>query len=165
MIVGCGHGTLLAAILRANPQLRGVLFDLPSVVEGARSLLETERVAERCAVVGGNFFESVPSGGDAYILRIILHDWDDEHAVTILKNCHRAMEPQRKLLVVERPIPPGNHPFHGKYTDLNMLVLLKGRERTVAEHRILFEAAGFDLTRTIPIHPDGQYSIIEGVRA
>ncbi len=162
--VGGGHGALLAGILRANPHLRGILFDLPSVVDGAKSILEAEGIAERCELVGGDFFESVPRGGDAYVLKIILHDWDDEHAVAILKNCHRAMEPQRTLLVVERPIPPGNHPFPGKYTDLNMLVLVRGRERTVAEYQLLFEAAGFRLTRSIPTPSEAKYSIIEGVR-
>jgi predicted O-methyltransferase YrrM len=160
--VGGGHGALLAAILKANPLARGILFDLPAVIKGARDLLEMEGVAERCDLMAGDFFESVPKDGDAYILKFIVHDWDDEHATAILKNCRRAME-KGKLLIVERPIPPGNLVSRGKYSDLNMLVLLRGRERTIAEYGVLFEAAGFRLTQTIPLRSEEHFSIIEGV--
>lgn len=164
--VGGGQGALLAAILKANPQLRGVLFDLPSVIEGAKSLIEAEGVAERCELVAGDFFESVPGGAVAYILKFVIHDWDDDRAVTILKNCHRAVVEDGKLLVVEMVIPPGNEPFYGKLADLNMLVLSGGgRERTEAEYRALFATAGFKLTKIIPTQSPTQFSVIEGVRA
>jgi hypothetical protein len=148
--VGGGHGLLLATILRAHPKVRGVLFDLPHVVAGAQPLLEAAGVADRCTVVSGDFFVSVPEGGDAYLLAQILHDWDDERCRTILQNCSRAMLPDGRLLVVEQVLPPANEPSLGKWIDLHMLVLLTGRERTEAEYRALLEAVGFDLTRVIP---------------
>jgi O-methyltransferase domain len=145
--------------------MRGVLFDLPSGLEGARSLLEAEGVAERCALVAGDFLVSVPDGGDAYLLKYILIDWDDAHAITILTNCHRAMQEQGKLLVVEMLIPPGNAPFFGKFIDIYMLMLGKGRHRTEAEYRTLFAAAGFKLMQIIPTQSPTHFSIIEGVCA
>ncbi len=160
--VGGGNGALVAAMLKATPSMRGVLFDLPSVIEEARRVIEAEGVAGRCELVAGNFFKSVPSGGDAYILKYILHDWDDEHAITILKNCHSAMRERERLLVVEQLIPPGNEPSMTKLLDLNMLVLLTGRERTEAEYRALFASAGFRMTRVIPTQ--SLYSLMEGAR-
>jgi ubiquinone/menaquinone biosynthesis C-methylase UbiE len=163
--VGGGQGALIAGLLQTNPQMRGILFDLPSGLEGARSLLEAEGVAERCALVAGDFFASVPDGGDAYLLKYILIDWDDEHAITILTNCHRAMQEQGKILVVEMLIPPGNAPFFGKFIDIYMLMLGRGRHRTEAEYRTLFDAAGFKLTQSIPTQSPTHFSIIEGIRA
>ncbi len=160
--VGGGNGALIGAILKATPSMRGVLFDLPSVIEEARRVIEAEGVAGRCRLVAGNFFESVPSGGDAYILKYILHDWDDENAITILKNCHSAMKAHERLLVVEQLIPPGNEPSMTKLLDLNMLVLLTGRERTEAEYRVLFASAAFRMTRVILTQ--SLFSIMEGVR-
>lgn len=148
--VGGGHGLLLATILRAHPAMRGVLFDLPQVIAGARPLLEAAGVADRCAAVGGDFFASVPDGGETYILAQILHDWDDERCRVILENCRRAMRPEGKLLVVEQVLPPANEPAFGKWLDLHMLVLLTGRERTEAEYRALLRASGFELTGVIP---------------
>ncbi len=161
--VGGGHGSLLAAILQANPRLQGILFDQPSVLEGAARPIEALGVAERCQLVAGDFFASVPSGGDAYILKHILHDWDDERAAAILRNIHRAMAPDGKLLVVDFVIPPGNAPSLGKLIDLEMLLLPGGRERTESEFRTLFRTAGFELTRVLPT--PSPVSIIEGVRA
>jgi hypothetical protein len=161
--VGGGRGALLAAILRANPHLRGVLFDAPHVVAGARSLLDAHGVAERCALVGGDFFDTVPLGGDAYLLKWILVSWDDERSVSILKNCHRAMQGHGKVLVIERIIPPGNEPFFGKFADLNLLVMYHGRHRSEPEYRELFRQAGFALTRIIPTQSPTEFSIIEGV--
>jgi O-methyltransferase domain len=163
--LGGGQGALIAGLLQTNPQVRGILFDLPSGLEGARSLLEVEGVAERCALVAGDFFASIPDGGDAYLLKYILIDWDDEHAITILTNCRRAMHEQGKLLVVEMLIPPGNAPFFGKFIDIYMLMLGRGRHRTEAEYLPLFAAAGFKLTQIIPTHSSTHFSIIEGVRA
>ncbi|HKC64705.1 MAG TPA: methyltransferase [Pyrinomonadaceae bacterium] len=144
--VGGGHGSLLAAILKANPGTRGVLFDLPTVVEGAKERLEMEGVLDRAEVVGGDFFDSVPSGGDAYMMKLIIHDWDEERAVRILKNCHSAMEDGGRLLLVETVVPEGNEPSFAKMMDLQMLVMTGGRERTEAEYRDLFASGGFRLT-------------------
>lgn len=161
--VAGGQGSLLAAILKANPALKGILFDQDAVLAGAKSFIEAEGVLDRCQLMGGNFFESVPSGADAYVLKHILHDWDDERAIAILKNCREAMAENGKLLVVEQVIPEGNQPFVGKLLDLNMLVMCPGGgERTESEYRTLFEAAGFQLTRVVPTQ--GDISILEGIR-
>lgn len=160
--VGGGHGFLLASILQQYPQMSGVLFDAPSVVEGAKDVIDGHGVSERCDAVGGDFFTSVPAG-DACIIKHIIHNWDDERAATILKNCHRSMAENGKLLVVEMVIPEGNAPSLGKLLDLEMLVLfLHAHERTEAEYRTLFERAGFRLTRILPTK--SAYSVIEGIR-
>lgn len=148
--VGAAHGILISTILRACPQLQGILFDLPNVVESARQREEVAAVASRCVFVGGDFFESVPSGGDIYILSTIIHDWDDEHSIHILKNCRNTIAPDGKLLLVEMVIQPGNEPFFGKWLDLHMLVMHGGHDRTEAEYQRLLRAAGFELTRIIP---------------
>lgn len=160
--VGGGHGSLIAAILKANPQMRGVLFDAPPVIEGARPRLEAEGLSARCQAVAGDFFESVPEGGDAYILKWIIHDWDEERATRILRNCHRAMKEHGKLLLVEAVVPTGSEPHFSKFIDLNMLVMTGGRERTEDEYRKLFESSGFRLTRIVPT--DSPMSVIEGER-
>ncbi|MDQ3701986.1 MAG: acetylserotonin O-methyltransferase [Chloroflexota bacterium] len=162
--IGGGEGALLAALLRSHPHLQGILFDQPAVVAGASAHLQAAGVAERCQIVGGDFFAAVPEGGDAYVLSQILHDWDDARATVILKNCHRAGHPGARVIAVERVLPPGDAPHPGKLTDLNMLVLLAGRERTEAEYRALFAAAGFELTRSVPL-PEGGWSAVEGIRA
>jgi ubiquinone/menaquinone biosynthesis C-methylase UbiE len=160
--VAGGQGLLIASILKSNPTLKGVLFDQPHVIERAKRFLEAEGVLERCQLAAGNFFESVPEGGDAYILKYIIHDWDDERAIAILKQCHKVMPANGKILVAEQVIPPGNEPFRGKFLDLNMLVMTPGgRERTEAEYRALFEKAGFKLTRIVPTQDE--MSIIEGI--
>jgi hypothetical protein len=160
--IGGGRGALLAAILKAHPRLHGVLFDAPQVIAGAGGFLRAQGVAERCAVVGGDFFEAVPEGGDVYILKWILVSWDDERATAILQNCRRALPAHGRLLVVERLIPPGNEPFFGKLADLNLLVMYQGRHRTEAEYRTLFARAGLTLTRIIPTHSPTEFSVIEG---
>lgn len=160
--VAGGRGSLLVAILKTNSTMEGVLFDQASVIESAKELIQSEGVAQRCELFAGDFFECVPSGGDAYILKHIIHDWDDERAIAILKNCGRAMEGKGKLLLAERVIPSGNQPFWGKFRDLNMLVMCPGGcERTEAEYRSLFEAAGFHLIKIVP--NQSEISIIEGV--
>jgi hypothetical protein len=161
--VGGGHGILLTTILQANPALRGVLFDLPHVAEDAKQRLAAAGLAERCTSIGGDFFAAVPQGGDAYLLKWIIHDWDEERAVTLLKNCHRAMAENGKLLLIEAVIPPGNAPFFHNFLDLTMLVVTGGRERTGAEYRALLAAAGFRLTQIIPTQ--SEMSVIEAVRA
>jgi ubiquinone/menaquinone biosynthesis C-methylase UbiE len=165
--VGGGQGALIAAILKAHPHMHGMLLDLPHVIPGAKRVMETEALAARCALIEGDFFAAVPSGADAYLLKWILHDWDDARAVTILTNCRRAMPEQGKLLVVESVLPAGNEPSLGKFADLHMLVRLGGRERTEAEYRTLFAAAGLRLTHTL-LTPSPEWlsvSVIEGVCA
>ena len=160
--VGGGHGALLAAILANNPHIHGVLFDAPHVVAGANDALVAHGVSGRCDALGGDFFASVPAGGDAYIMRHIIHDWDDERALTILRNCHQAMTKNGRLLVVEIVISEGNAPSLGKFLDLAMLVLVNSFERTAAEYSALFAQAGFKLTRIVPTA--SSYSVIEAVR-
>jgi ubiquinone/menaquinone biosynthesis C-methylase UbiE len=162
--VGGGKGSLLAAILQAYPRIAGVLFDRPDVIGRANNSLETAAMNARCQFVGGDFLEAVPAGGDAYLLKNVIHNWDDERAIAILQRCHQAMNEQGRLLVIEIVIPPGNEFFEGKFMDLNMLVMCPGgRERTEAEFRDLFKSAGFKLTKTIPTK--SEVSIIEGVKA
>jgi hypothetical protein len=145
-----GYGALLASILRQNRAQRGVLFDQPHVLAGAESFLAAAGVADRCTRVGGDFFAAVPSGGDAYVLSQILHDWDDERCVLILRQCRRAMAERGKLLVVEIVVPPGEEPSFGKWLDLHMLAITGGRERTAEEYDNLFRAAGFAVAGVLP---------------
>ena len=148
--VGGGYGALLTTVLQAQPHLRGVLFETPTVATTATRRLEAAGLAARCSVVDGDFFTSVPPSGDAYLLQFILHDWDDEHALTILRNCRRAMGPQSRLLLIETLIPPGDAPMLGKLLDLEMLVVCGGREREESEYCALLAAAGFTYLRTVP---------------
>ncbi len=161
--VGGGKGSLIAALLQANPGIQGVLFDQPAVIEQAAALLVDKGVHNRCELIAGNFFASIPKGGDAYILKHIIHDWDDEQSITILKNCHTAMADNGKLLVVEMVIPHGNTPFYGKFLDIEMLVGYSGKERTADEYQDLFAKAGFRLTKIFTT--EALVSVIEGVRA
>ena len=156
-----GHGFLLASILQKYTSMTGVLFDTQAVVDEAKALLQQHGVTERCQTVGGNFFESVPAGGDAYIMKHIIHDWNDEECVNILKNCRKGITENGKLLVIEMVVPEGNEPSLSKLLDLQMLVVLPGCERTEAEYKTLFARAGFQLTQIVPTM--SPYSIIEGV--
>jgi ubiquinone/menaquinone biosynthesis C-methylase UbiE len=157
--IGGGHGGLITSILKKNPQSQGVLFDAPQVIEGARPRLEANGVADRCETVAGNFFEAVPAGGDAYVMKWIIHDWDDEKALTILKNIRSQMQPNGRLIVVETVVPDTDEPHFSKFFDLNMLVMTGGKERTAAEFEQLLATAGFKLLRVIPT--DLPTSIIE----
>jgi hypothetical protein len=159
--VGGGHGMLLRAILERYPTSRGVLCDLPMVIEGAAPIRDSA-VAVRCDFIATDFFESVPAGGDAYLMKRILHDWDDEQAVRILRNCRRAVAPGGKLLVMDSLVMPSNQPDPAKWIDLNMLVLLRGRERTEAEFEQLYRRAGLRVTRIVAAT---RISIVEGVPA
>lgn len=161
--VGGGHGALLAAVLAANPGMRGVLFDQPGVVAGAGPVLEAAGVADRCETVGGSFFESVPEGGDAYLLKTVLHDWDDDEATAILQACRRAVSDGGTVLVIERDLGEANEAPDAKLSDLNMLVILGGRERTAGDYEELFAGAGFRLTRVTPTA--SSYSVFEAVPA
>lgn len=148
--VGGGRGALLAAILEANPHLRGILCDAPHVVENARPIMKAAGVLDRCDIQACDFFESVPAGGDLYLLKSIIHDWDDEHALAILQTCRSVVPDGGRLLLVENVIPPGNDPHPGKVLDIEMLVDLGGRERVETEFRALLSRAGFRLTRILP---------------
>jgi SAM-dependent methyltransferase len=147
--VGGGHGRLLSMILAKVPQARGVLFDLPSVVDGAEPELKRVGVADRCAVVRGSFFESVPEGGDAYVLKSIIHDWSDDDAERILRNVRSAIAPGGKLLLLESVLPERPSAHISVMIDLEMMVALHGKERTRAEWTLLLRRAGFRLDRVI----------------
>lgn len=160
-----GHGSLLAAVLRLHPQLHGVLFDLPHVIQRAkeRGFLGGE-LAERARLESGSFFEAVPAGGDVYMMKHIIHDWDDEHCVRILESCRRVLPAAGRLLVLDTVVPAGNDPHPSKLMDLNMLVMTHGgRERTEEEFRALFSRAGFRLTRIVPTRSSTCY--VEGIPA
>ncbi|QDV35692.1 methyltransferase [Tautonia plasticadhaerens] len=158
--IGGGNGGTLARVLGRDPEMRGLLFDLPGVVERAGEAIEGAGLGGRCRVVGGDFLESVPGGANAYLLRHILHNWDDQRAVMILRNVRRAMGESGRLLVVERVIEPGNAPQFGKLMDLTMLVVHGGVERTEEEFQGLLEAGGFRLRRIVPTAVE--VSVIEG---
>jgi len=161
--VGGAHGHLLATILERHPELQGVLYDQPQVIAQALvdSYLNAPEVRARCEAVGGDFFVSVPAGGDAYIMKYILHDWDDERCVRILKNCRNVMVPDGRVLAVEYVIAPGNRADWAKLVDVNMMVTLGGRERTREEFHDLFARAGLRLKRVIPT--ESPLSILEAV--
>lgn len=161
--IGGGNGSVLCATLHRYPQMRGVLYDLPGVIDRAQRNIAEAGLAARCQAVGGSFFESVPAGGDAYMMRHIIHDWTDEQSLTILRHCRAVMGPTSRLLVIESVIPPGNNPSFAKQLDVNMLVIPGGQERTESEYRTLFEAAGLRLARIVPTRME--ISVIEGVPA
>jgi O-methyltransferase domain/Dimerisation domain len=153
--VGGAQGSLISTILKSHPHLKGMLFDMPEVIA-------TVSVDEPIQLVAGNFFESVPFGGDVYLLRWIVHDWDDEKSSIILRNCHQAMPDRGKLLLIESIIPPDNEPSPAKFIDLIMLMMTGGRERTEEEYQLLLQSTGFELTRVIPTA--SMVSIIEAVK-
>jgi hypothetical protein len=144
--VGGGRGTLLEALLAANPGMRGIVFDQPHVVEGVRS-------HDRLEVVGGSFFEAVPQGADAYVLKMIIHDWEDAESIAILRTVRAAMPEGAVVLVVERSLGPANTEPGGKLSDLNMLLMPGGRERSHDEYAALFEASGLRLAGVTPAGP------------
>lgn len=140
--VGGGHGNLVAAMLHRYPHLTGVVFDQPAVVVGAAQVLESAEVADRAELVGGSFFESIPAGADVYLLSMILHDWNDERSLQILRNVRKAMAPGAKVLVIDPVLPEDDTPHIGKFVDIYMLMHFAGRERTEREFVELFDAAG-----------------------
>ncbi|MBI4493453.1 MAG: methyltransferase [Chloroflexi bacterium] len=148
--VGGGSGAFLAALLGAYPALRGVLFDLPTVVEAARPALAQAGVLHRCALVGGDFFGTIPAGGSLYLLKRVLHDWTDAHAIALLRRCRAALRPTSRLLVIEGLVSPDSGGLLDKLLDLRLLVNFEGRGRTEAEQRALLTAAGFEVTRVLP---------------
>lgn len=158
--VGGGQGALLAGILAACPRLRGVLFDSPEIVHRATF---SEAVATRCQRIGGSFFDAVPPGGDAYLLQHVLHDWNDDRALRVLRNCRRACAREATLLIIEALVAEDDAPALSGFLDLLMMSLTGGRERSAAELARLLEAAGFRLTRCIPI--GSPFSLLEAVPA
>lgn len=160
--VGAGHGALLAAVLKAHPSARGILFDLPHVVDRASSDLEAAGVADRCRIVGGDFFEGLPGGADLHVLKSVIHDWNEEKGIKILKNCRKALDEHGRLLLVERVMPVRvNQDPSAIWVDLQMLAASGGQERTEEQYRALLAEAGFSLTRIIPTR--ASFSIIEAV--
>jgi hypothetical protein len=162
--VGGGFGALLPPVLHAHPELRGLVYDLPRCADGARKLMAEEGLDDRCAFEGGDFFASVPAGGDVYLLKSVIHDWDDERSRAILGRCREAMKRGAKLLVLEWIVPErvgaGDAGIVG--TDLNMLVMVGGEERTEAEYRALLASADLRVTRIVPTPA---MSLIEAVPA
>ena len=159
--VGGGTGNLLTTILKANPSLQGVLFDVPHVVAEAERQIAAAGLAGRCRVAAGDFFQSVPDGGDAYLLSHIIHDWDEETCVKILANCRRAIPADGRLLIVESVLRPGDEPDFGKLIDLVMLLIPGGQERSEDEYRPLLAKAGFTLNRVVPTR--SPVSVVEAV--
>lgn len=157
-----GHGHLLAAVLNKNPHLNGVLFDMPVVLEGAPALLEKESVSERAEIVKGDFFAEIPVKADVYMLKHIIHDWDDARSVRILQNLASVMNADSRVLILDMVIPDGNEPHFGKILDLEMMVSPGGVERTETEFRELLEEAGLKLARIIPTA--SPLSIVEAIK-
>jgi hypothetical protein len=148
--VAGGHGAVLTAILEKHPGMKGILFDVDHVIAGATPRIEVQGLAGRVSTASGDFFKAVPSGGDAYIMKHIIHDWDDEKAALILSNIRAVLPKDGRVILLEAVIPAGNEPGLGKIIDLEMLVMPGGRERTEEEFRALFDRAGFTLTRIVP---------------
>jgi hypothetical protein len=158
--VGGGEGALLSLILEHNPELKGMVYDQPSVVETTRTRIADAGLEDRMEAIGGSFFDSVPAGADAYMLTLIVHDWSDPEAIEILRNIRAVIPDDGRLLVLENIIPPGNEFGYGKVVDVEQLVAFTGKERTEEEYRALFEAAGFTLDRIVPTA--GPSSVLEG---
>jgi len=165
--IGGAHGALLLAILEAYPSAAGILFDLPHTIDGAKPYVERPDLAGRCDLICGDFFLSVPPGGDAYILKSVIHDWDEERSLRILRNCHQAMSPTARLLVIEPIVPErlGISAAHQALarSDLTMLIAHAAQERTEAEFRDLLNSSGFEILRILPVNAD--FSLIEAFAA
>ena len=159
--VGGGYGKLLTSILDVYPKMQRVLFDLPAVIDGAKRQIESSPCYDRCATVAGSFLQSIPRGADLYMLSGVIHDWDDQGAHLILRNCRSAMRSHGRVLVVECVVPDGSEPSFSKLLDLNMLVMTGGRERTQSEFVQLLSASGLKLRRIIPTA--SPLSIIEAI--
>jgi hypothetical protein len=160
--VGGGCGELLTSILRVYPAMRGTVLDTPAVITAAEERLASAPTRDRCTLVAGNFLEAVPPGADVYLMSGVIHDWDEDHAISILRSCQGSMAERSRLLVIECVVPEGQDISFSKLLDLNMLVMNGGRERTKAEFRELLDAAGLRMTRVMPtLSP---LSIVEAAR-
>jgi hypothetical protein len=148
--VAGGHGGVLTGVLQKYPGMKGILFDLDHVIDGARPRIASLGLADRVTTASGDFFKAVPAGGDAYIMKHIIHDWDDEKSVAILETIRKVLPKDGRVILIESVIPAGNEPALGKIIDLEMLVMPGGRERTEEEFRRLFERAGYQITRIVP---------------
>jgi ubiquinone/menaquinone biosynthesis C-methylase UbiE len=157
--IGGGNGSVLIALLKRYPEARGILFDLPPVIERSRKNLAAAGLDDRCEPAEGSFFEAVPPGADIYLLRHIIHDWDDEKSALILRNVRRAMKPESRVLILETILPPGNEPSPVKFLDLTMMLIPGGRERTEEEYLSLLDSADLRLARIVPTA--GSISVIE----
>jgi ubiquinone/menaquinone biosynthesis C-methylase UbiE len=158
--IGGGSGSLIAATLQRFPKLKGILFELDHVIRRTGETWKTYGLGDRCSLIAGNFFESMPSGADTYLFRHIIHDWSDEQSVQILKNCRRVIPNTGRLLIIEAVVPTGNESSPAKDFDLVMLVLPGGIERTEEEYRVLLKEAGFQLSSVTPT--GSAVSIVEG---
>ncbi len=156
-----GRGALIAAILKRYPHVRGVLTDLPPVANEAKAFIRSEGLEDRCEIIGGDYFQSVPSGGDIYILKSVIEDEQDDGAVDLLKNCRQAMGNHARLLIVDIIMPPHGSPSPANVYDVHMMVMAGGLLRTEEEFGALFEKAGFKVNRVLPTR--SEFSIIEGV--
>jgi O-methyltransferase domain len=160
--VGGGHGKILSEILTANPSMRGVLLDMPHAFEGGQRTIAQAGLADRCEVVSGDFFVSVPAGADAYLLSRVIHDWDDDKAVAILKVVRGAIAPHGRLILLETMLRPDENTVYPLLSDLNMLLLTGGCERTEEEYRAVYRSAGFELTKTVATGSPTGSTVIEG---
>jgi hypothetical protein len=161
--VAGGHGEVLMSVLKANPKVRGILADLGHVVDGAKPRIASAGLSDRLQAVSCDFFKAVPEGGDAYIMKHIIHDWDDERASVILKNIATAMGQKKgKVILLESVIPAGPAPDLGKFIDIEMLMLPGGRERTADEFKALFAQSGFEMTKVVPTK--SPLSVVEAVK-
>ena len=163
--VGGGNGTLLVGILKANPSVHRIVYDQPAAAARATIQINDTGLDTRCRAVGGDFFKEVPAGGDAYLLKHVIHDWDDTRAIEILKNCRRVMGTEGKLLIIEAVYPPridqSVESRGAAANDVNMLVMTGGRQRSESEFRALYDAAGFRLARIVPT--SARFAVVEGV--
>lgn len=160
--VGGGHGKIISEILRKNPSMSGALFDLPHAFEGGKKAIAQAGLSDRCEVISGDFFVSVPTGADTYVLSRVIHDWDDEKTVAILKVVRRAIVPGGKLILLETLVRSDGATIYPLLSDLNMLLVTGGSERTEEEYRALYRAAGFELTKTVATKSPTGTAVIEG---
>jgi ubiquinone/menaquinone biosynthesis C-methylase UbiE len=160
--IGGGNGSQIIALLQRHANLHAILFDLSHVIQRAADRIQAECLGDRCQMIEGNFFKTIPAGADVYLMRHIIHDWDDEKSLTILRNCYQAMSANSKLLIVESVIPQGNDTFNGKFLDLVMLLIPGGKERTEVEYRDLLDEGGFQLKRIVPT--GSEVSVIEATK-
>jgi SAM-dependent methyltransferase len=160
--VGGGHGRMICEILKSNPGMQGILFDLPHAFQGGQNTVELAGLVDRCEVVSGDFFVSLPAGSDLYLLSRVIHDWDDEKAVAILKIVRRAIAPDGRLILLETMLRPAGSTVYPVLSDLNMLLLTGGCERTETEYLALYRAAGFELTKIVLTKSPTGTTVIEG---
>lgn len=161
--IGGGNGALMMAVLNVAQQAQGIVFDEEYVVNETTDSIAAKGLTNRCHAVAGSFYDFVPKDADCYLMKMILHDWDDEHSLKILTNCNAAMKSGSKLLILESVIPGKNIPHPGKFMDINMLAMTGGKERTEKEFAALIEKAGLRFSKVIPTHSP-MFSIVEAIK-